>query len=140
VPYKGGADALNDLIAGRVHFYASPTLAVLPQARAGRIRLLAVTSPERLAVAPDVPTLVEKGLPFVRYGWLGVCAGAGTPPPVIARLNREIGAIVLSAEYKELIEKAGSLAVSSTPDELARILAETYEQTARVAREFGLQL
>jgi tripartite-type tricarboxylate transporter receptor subunit TctC len=140
VPYKGGADALNDLIAGRVHFYASPTLAVLPQARAGRIRLLAVTSPERLAVAPDVPTLVEKGLPFVRYGWLGVCAGGGTPAAIITLLNREIGAIVQSAEYRDLIEKAGSLAVSSTPDELARILAETYEQTARVAREFGLQL
>ena len=140
IPYKGGADALNDLIAGRVQFYASPTLAVLPQARAGRIKLLAVTSAERLAAAPDVPTLAEKGLPFVRYGWLGLCAGAGTPASVIALLNRETGAIVHSAQYRELIEKAGSIAVSSTPDELARILAETYEQTARVAREFDLQL
>ena len=140
VPYKGGADALNDLIAGRVHFYASPTLAVPPQHRAGRVRLLAVTAPERLAVAPEIPTLAEKGLPFVRYGWLGVCAGSGTPAPIIALLNREIGAIVQSAEYRQLIEKAGSIAVSSTPDELSRILAETYEQTARVAREFGLQL
>jgi tripartite-type tricarboxylate transporter receptor subunit TctC len=140
IPYKGGADALNDLIAGRVQFYASPTLAVLPQARAGRIKLLAVTSAERLAAAPDVPTLAEKGLPFVRYGWLGLCAGAGTPAGVIALLQRETGAIVHSAQYRELIEKAGSVAVSSTPDELARILAETYEQTARIAREFDLQL
>src|SRR3954462_7651094 len=103
VPYKGGADALNDLIAGRVHFYASPTLAVLPQHRAGRIRLLAVTAPERLAVAPDVPTLAEKGLPFVRYGWLGVCAGAGTPAAIVGLLNREAAAIVQSAQYRELI-------------------------------------
>jgi tripartite-type tricarboxylate transporter receptor subunit TctC len=140
IPYKGGADALNDLIAGRVQFYASPTLAVLPQARAGRIKLLAVTSAERLAAAPDVPTLAEKGLPFVRYGWLGLCAAAGTPAPVIALLNREASAIVQSAQYRELIEKAGSIALSSTPDELARILTETYEQTARIAREFDLQL
>ena len=140
VPYKGGADALNDVIAGRVHFYASPTLAVLPQARAGRIRLLAVTSAERLAAAPDVPTLAEKGLPFVRYGWLGLCAGAGTPRPIITLLNRETGAVVQSAQYRELIEKAGSIAVSSTPEELGKILTETYEQTARVAREFDLQL
>jgi tripartite-type tricarboxylate transporter receptor subunit TctC len=140
IPYKGGADALNDLIAGRVQFYASPTLAVLPQARAGRIKLLAVTSAERLAAAPDVPTLSEKGLPFVRYGWLGLCAGAGTPGSVITLLNREAGAIVHSPQYRELIEKAGSIAVSSTPEELAHILAETYEQTARVAREFDLQL
>jgi tripartite-type tricarboxylate transporter receptor subunit TctC len=140
VPYKGGADALNDVIAGRVQFYASPTLAVLPQARAGRVRLLAVTSAERLAAAPEVPTLAEKGLPFVRYGWLGLCAGAGTPAPIIALLNRETGAVVHSAQYRELIEKAGSIAVSSTPEELGKILAETYEQTARIAREFDLQL
>jgi tripartite-type tricarboxylate transporter receptor subunit TctC len=140
IAYKGGADVMNDLIPGRLHFYVSPTLGVLPHYKAAKLRLIAVTSPERLAAMPDIPTLVEKGLPFVRYGWLGVCAGAGTPPPVIALLNREIGAIVRSAEYRELIEKAGSVAVASTPAELAHILRETYEQTARIAREFNLHL
>ena len=140
IPYKGGADAVNDLIAGRVHLYVSPTLNVLPQYRAGRLRVLAVTSAERLAAAPAIPTLSEKGLAFVRFGWLGVCGGAGTPPPVIALLNRQVGAIVRSTEYRELIEKAGSVALSSTPEELARILRDTYEQTAAIAREFGLQV
>jgi tripartite-type tricarboxylate transporter receptor subunit TctC len=140
VPYKGGADALNDVMAMRVQMYVSPTLAVLPAAKAGRVKLFAVSSPERLAAAPEIPTLVEKGLPFVRFGWLGVCAGSGTPPPVIALLNRHIGAVVQSAEYREMSDKAGSIALSSTPEELARILAETYEQTARISREFGLQL
>src|SRR5690242_19276790 len=83
IPYKGGADALADVLAGRVQMYVSPTLAVLPPYKAGRVRLYAVTSPERLAAAPEIPTLVEKGLPFVRFGWLGVCAGAGTPQGVI---------------------------------------------------------
>ena len=73
-------------------------------------------------------------------GWLGVCAGAGTPQPVIAALNRQIGAVVKSPEYREMIEKAGSVALSSTPEELAKILAETYEQTAAISREFALQL
>jgi tripartite-type tricarboxylate transporter receptor subunit TctC len=140
VPYKGGADALNDLIAGRVHLYVSPTLNVLPQYKAGRLRVLAVTSAERLAAAPEIPTLSEKGLAFLRFGWLGVCAGAGTPQPVIALLNRHIGAVVRSPEYREMIEKAGSVALSSTPEELGKILAETYEQTASISREFGLQL
>ena len=140
VPYKGGADALNDVLAGRVQMYVSPTLAVLPQYKAGRVRLLAVSSPERLAAAPEIPTLVEKGLPFVRFGWLGVCAGAGTPQPVIALLNRHIVAVVQSADYRGMSEKAGSIALSSTPEELAKILAETYEQTARISKEFGLQL
>jgi tripartite-type tricarboxylate transporter receptor subunit TctC len=140
IAYKGGADVMNDLIPGRLQFYVSPTLGVLPHYKAGRLRLVAVTSPERLAAAPEIPTLVEKGLPFVRYGWLGVCAGVGTPPAVIAQLNREIGAIVRSPEYRELIGKAGSIAIASTPDELAQILRETYEQTARIAREFNLHL
>src|SRR6185369_14185070 len=124
IPYKGGADALNDVLAGRVQMYVSPTLAVLPPYKAGRVRLLAVSSPERLAAAPEIPTLVEKGLPFVRFGWLGVCAGSGIPQPVIALLNREIRAVVQSADYRAMSEKAGSIALSSTPEELAKILAE----------------
>jgi tripartite-type tricarboxylate transporter receptor subunit TctC len=140
VPYKGGADALNEVIAGRIEMYVSPTLAVIPPYRAGRVRLLAVSSAERLAAAPEIPTLAEKGLPFVRFGWLGICAGAGTPPAVITTLNRQIGAIVQSAEYKGMIEKTGSVAVSSTPEELAKVLADTFEQTERVSREFGLAL
>ncbi|HEY6864191.1 MAG TPA: tripartite tricarboxylate transporter substrate binding protein [Burkholderiales bacterium] len=140
VPYKGGAEVMNDLIAGRVQFYASPTLGVLPQYRAGKLRLLAVTSAERLAAAPEIPTVSEKGLPFVRYGWLGICAGAGTPHAIVAQLNREIVAIVGSRDYRDMIEKAGSVPVSSTPEELGRVLEETYEQTERVAREFDLKV
>ena len=140
IPYKGGADALNDLIAGRVHLYVSPTLNVLPQYKAGRLRVLAVTSAERLAAAPEVPTLGEKGLSFLRFGWLGLCGGAGTPQPIISLLSRQVAAIVKSAEYRDLIEKAGSVALSSSPEELAKILADTYEQTAAISREFGLQL
>jgi hypothetical protein len=85
---------LEDLLAGRVHLFVSPTLSVMPSYRAGKLRILAVTSPERLAAAPEIPTLKEKGLSFVRFGWLGVCAGAGTPQPIIAVLNRHIVAAV----------------------------------------------
>ena len=139
VAYKGGADVMKDLLPGRVQLYVSPTLAVLSLAKGGKLKLLAVTSSERLAVAPEVPTLTEKGLPFVRFGWLGVCAPAGTPQPVIALLNRQIGAIVRSADYRQMIEKAGSLPLSSTPEELGATLRETYEQTARISREFNLR-
>src|SRR5258708_4421933 len=140
VPYKGGADALNDVLAGRVQMYVSPTLAVLPPARAGRVRLLAVSSAARLAAAPDIPTLVEKGLPFVRFGWLGICVGSGTPQPVISLLNRHIVAGVQSADYRAVSEEARSVALSSTPEGLAKILAETYAQNPRVSKGIGLQL
>ena len=139
VAYKGGADVMKDLLPGRVQLYVSPTLAVLSLAESGKLKLLAVTSPERLAVAPEVPTLTEKGLPFVRFGWLGICAASGTPQPVISLLNRQIGTIVKSADYRQMIEKAGSIPLASTPEELGRILVETYEQTARISREFNLR-
>ena len=83
---------------------------------------------------------IEKGLPLLCFGWLGVCAGSGTPPPIVSPLHRHIVAVVQSADYREITEKAGSIALSSTPEELAKILAETYEQTVRISREFGLQL
>ncbi len=139
IPYKGGAEIMTDLIGGRVHLYVSPTLSILPQYKAGKLKIIAVTSPERLAAVPEIPTLSEQGLPFVRFGWLGFCAGSGTGQSIIALLNRHIAAIVNSPEYRAMIEKAGSIPVSSTPEELARILSDTYEQTVAISREFGLQ-
>ena len=138
IPYKNSADVTNDLLSGRVQLYVAPTLQVVPQYQAGKLKLLAVSSPERLAAAPEVPTLREKGVPFVRFGWLGVCAGAGTSPAIVNKLNRDIATIVASPEYKEMIGKSGSVPVSSSPEELERVLMETYEQTARVSREFGV--
>lgn len=140
VPYKQNADMMNDLVSGRVQVYVGPTLSVMGNYKAGKVGILAVSSPERLAVVPEVPTLTEKGLPFVRFGWLGVCAAAGTPQPIISLLNRHIVAIVKSPEYRDMIEKAGSVPLASTPDELRKILVDTYEQTAAVAREYHIQV
>jgi len=140
VPYKNNADMMNDLISGRVQIYVGPTLSVMSNYKAGKLRILAVSSPTRLPAVPEVQTLSEKGLPFVRFGWLGVCAGAGTPQPIISLLNRHIAAIVKMPEYRDMIEKAGSIPLSSTPEELRKILIDTYEQTAAVSREFGLHV
>ena len=140
VAFKDGATVMQELLAGRVHFFVSPTLSVLPHYRSGKLKILAVTSPERLPVASDVPTLKERGISFVALGWLGVCAGAGTPQPVIALLNRHIGSIVNSPEYRALIEKAGSIPIASTPGELGKVLIETHEQVATTIREFGMQI
>lgn len=138
VPYKQNADMMNDLIAGRVQIYVGPTLSVMSNYKGGKLGILAVSNPTRLAAVPEVPTLTEKGLPFVRFGWLGVCAAAGTPQPIISLLNRDIVAIVKSPEYRDMIEKAGSIPLSSTPEELGKILTDTYEQTAKVSKEYGI--
>ena len=140
VAFKDGSTAMRELLAGRVHFFISPTLSVLPHYEAGKLKILAVTSPERLPAASKVPTLKERGIDFVAFGWLGICAGAGTPEPIIALLNRHIVSIVKSPEYRGLIEKAGSIPVSSTPEELGKILTDTHEQVATTIQEFGLQI
>jgi tripartite-type tricarboxylate transporter receptor subunit TctC len=139
IPFRGGPQVVQELIAGRVHFYVSPTLAIVPQYQAQQLKILAVSAPERLKNLSEIPTLTEKGVDFVRFGWLGICAGTGTPQPVLDLLRRHIAAIVDTAEYRTMIEKAGSIAVSSTPDELRQVITQTLDDVAASIREFGMQ-
>src|SRR4029077_14202356 len=94
IPFRGGPQVVQELVAGRVHFYVSPTLAIVPHYQAKQLKILAVSAPERLENLTDIPTLIEKGIEFVRFGWLGICAGAGTPGPIIDLLHRQSTAIV----------------------------------------------
>jgi tripartite-type tricarboxylate transporter receptor subunit TctC len=139
VPYRGGAQALQDLLPGRVQFFVSPMFSIIPLANDGALRILGVSSPARLAAAPLVPMLTEQGVDFVRYGWLGICAAAGTPPPIISLLNRHITAIVASPDYQAVTERAGSIPASSTPGELRAVIAQTRTEVEATIQEFGLQ-
>ena len=139
IPFRGGLQVVQELVAGRVDLYPSPTLAIMPQYHAGQLKILATTSPERLNNLPEVPTLKEVGFNFVRFGWLGVCVGAGTPEPIIATLNRHIAAIVGSPAYQSLIETAGSLPVSSIPREFGAVMQKTLDDVVPAVKEFGLQ-
>ncbi len=139
IPFRGGPQVVQELVAGRVDFYVAPTLALMPQYDSGQLKLLAVTAPERLQNAPQVPTLREVGIDYVRFGWLGICAARGTPQPVIDRLNRDIAMVVATADYKSMIEGAGSIAVSSTPEELGRIIWQTVDDVAATMQEFAPQ-
>jgi tripartite-type tricarboxylate transporter receptor subunit TctC len=139
IPFRGGIQVVQELIAGRVALYPSPTLAIMPQYRAKQLRIIATTSPERLKTLPEVPTLTEKGFDFVRFGWLGVCAGAGTPEPIVKILNEHVAAIVATPDYRALIENAGSIAISATPQEFGAVIAKTLADTAPAVQEFGLQ-
>jgi len=139
IPFRTGSQVMPELLAGRLHFYVSPTIAVVPPYRAKQAKILAVTSPERLGALSDVPTVREKGIDYVRYGWLGICARADTPQPVIDLLNRHIGSIVATPDYRNLIEKGGSLPEASTPQELRQVIAQTVDEVAATIREFGMQ-
>jgi len=139
IPYRGGPQVVQELVAGRLQFYVSPTLAIVPQYEAKQLKILAVSAPERLKSLGEIPTLKEKGVDFVRFGWLGICAGTGTPQPIIDLLQRHIAAIVATSEYRAMIEKAGSIAVSSTPQELQQVITQTLDDVTATIREFGLQ-
>jgi tripartite-type tricarboxylate transporter receptor subunit TctC len=139
IPFRSTPQIFQEMVAGRVHLFVSPTLAALSLYRGGQIKLIAVTSAERMQDAPEVPALIEQGARFEPFGWLGICAGAGTPEAVLDLLNRHVAAIVATAEYRELIEKGGSIPVSSTRDELAELLGRTVAAVASTVREHGLQ-
>jgi tripartite-type tricarboxylate transporter receptor subunit TctC len=139
VPFRGGLGVVQELIAGRVDLYPSPTLAIMQYYKAKQLKIIATTSPQRLSTLPEVPTLKEAGFNFVRFGWLGVCAGAGTPQPIIKTLNQHIVSIVASPAYRALIENAGSLAVSSTPQDLGAIMQKTFDDVVPAVKEFDLQ-
>ncbi len=139
VPFRGGIQVVQELVAGRVGLYPSPTLAIMPQYKAKQLKIIATTSPERLKTLPEIPTLKEEGFDFVRFGWLGVCAGAGTPEPIIKTLNERVASVVASPDYRALIENAGSIAISATPQEFGAVIQKTLDDTAPAVQEFGLQ-
>jgi tripartite-type tricarboxylate transporter receptor subunit TctC len=139
IPFRTGPQVLQELVPGRVHFYVSPTLSVIPLHNSKQLKILATSSPERLATTPEVPTLREMGVDFVRFGWLGICGGAGLPKPVIEELNRHIVAIVNTPQYRDLIERSGSIPISSTPEALHQVLVQTVDDVAATIREFGMQ-
>jgi tripartite-type tricarboxylate transporter receptor subunit TctC len=140
IPFRGGPEIAQEMVAGRVHFYVAPTLTIMPQYEAKQLKVLAVSSPERLASFPGVPTLKESGFDFVRFGWLGICVRSGTDHAIIARLNSVVAAVVATPEYRKLVEGGGYLAVSSSPEELQAVLTETAADGQAAVQKYNLQV
>jgi tripartite-type tricarboxylate transporter receptor subunit TctC len=140
VPFKGSNQIAQEMLAGRIHFQVGPPIAIAPFYKSGELKVLAVTGPERLKSLPEVPTLPEQGVNLTPYGWLGVCAGSGTPKPIIELLNRNIVSIIESDEYQAFMERAGNIPISTTPEEFGRILVDTVNDAAPYIREFKMQI
>jgi tripartite-type tricarboxylate transporter receptor subunit TctC len=140
IPYKGAADALQEIVAGRLDLFIGPPVVVMPLYLGKQIKVLAVTGKERLSSMPEVPTLTEGGIPLVAFGWLGICAGAGTPQPIIDLLNSKIVPIVNSPEYRTMIEKSSSIPISSTPQQMQAVIDVTVKDVAPIIEEFQLHV
>jgi len=140
VPYKGGAPALVELLAGQddMAFINLPTL--LQFIKAGRLRAIAVADAHRSEVLPDVPTLNEAGLPgLIASPWSAMMAPAATPSEIIARLNTEVVRIMRSADMKKYLASQGANPLWSTPEEARAFIRDEIAKWAKVAREAGIK-
>jgi tripartite-type tricarboxylate transporter receptor subunit TctC len=140
VPYKGAAPALAGLIAGETNVLFSEMLTAAPQLRSGKLRALAVTTASRTAFLPDMPTIAESGLPGYDVSvWYGLFAPAGTPRPIVSRLNADVTRALESPDLAARFTKMGSTAMPSTPAALDALVKRDYERWARVIRNAGIK-
>jgi tripartite-type tricarboxylate transporter receptor subunit TctC len=138
VPYKGGAPALTDLLGGQIDFLFTTIPAVLPQIKAGKLRALAVTSPERTPALPEVPTMRESGLKdFAAVSWHGLVAPAGTPRNVVDVLYKASAKALSSPEVKTRLADEGAAASGMAPDEFAKFIAEQMATWGRAVKLSG---
>ena len=138
VPYKGAAQAIPDLIAGRADFYISSLESAKPHMRAGTIRVIAITSQKRVPDASEIPTIAEAGFKgFEAVTWWGVLAPAGTPAAVVKRLSDEIAAILKSPEVNK---RLGGDSVPAGPAEFGKLLKSDHAKWARIVKESGVKV
>lgn len=140
VPYKGSAPAVTDLIAGQVQLMFDNTPNVLPHVKAGKIKALAISSKKRSALAPDVPTVDEAGVPgYDVTVWFGILAPAGTPKEIVQRLNAEMVKVMRTPEVMDRFQKAGVDTVASSPEEFGAFLKGEVARWAKVVQDAGIK-
>jgi len=141
VPYKGGAMAINDLIAGHVHLMFESLNSISPHARSGKVRALAVSGARRSPGFPDLPTVAEAGVPGYEAGtWSGVIAPAGLPRPVIDKLNAAINRAIQSQLFKERFALIGDEPAGGTPEEFAELIRKDSAKWAEVIKRSGAKI
>jgi tripartite-type tricarboxylate transporter receptor subunit TctC len=139
VPYRGGAPAMTDLVAGTIHSMFDSMPSSLPQIRAGRVRPLGMCGTRRHALLPDVPTIAEAGVPGYDAGtWIAVFAPVGTPPEIVRRFSEVSAGALAEPGLREALARVGADAESSTPDQLAETMRRDTLQWGEVVREAGI--
>jgi tripartite-type tricarboxylate transporter receptor subunit TctC len=140
VPYKGGAPAITDVLAGQLPLVAVNAVEVLPHVKAGKLRVLAALSAERVATLPDAPTIAESGFPgFEASVWHAFIAPKGTPPAVVERLKTEIHKALAAPDVKERLTGLGAVVSPTTPAELATMVRAEHERYGRLIREANIK-
>ena len=140
VPYKGQSLAVSDLLGGQLHFAFPSIPASVAFVRAGRLRPLGVTTAQRASALPDVPTIQEAGVPgYEVAGWYGMIGPAGMPQALVARINKEINAILNVAEMREQLAQRGAEVRTGTPEEYAAAMARDMQKWQTVVAAAGIK-
>jgi tripartite-type tricarboxylate transporter receptor subunit TctC len=141
VPYKGGGPAMQDVLAGQVELIFVDLFSLTPHARAGKVRVLAVTGTERAQIAPDIPTAMEQGVKdFEVVAWLGLFAPAGTPDDIVSAVQRHVAAVGKRPEFIKRMADSGAEVVASTPAQFAEFFRKEVALYKRVAAQANIKL
>jgi|APEBP8051073178_1049388.scaffolds.fasta_scaffold00961_13 tripartite-type tricarboxylate transporter receptor subunit TctC len=139
LPYASSPLAVMAILQGDVQFACVPPVAVMPQAKAGKVKAIAVTSAKRSKLAPELPTMAESGFPDIQaLAWMGLMAPAKTPPEIISRMNKEIAAILNEPDTQQKLATAYMESVASTPEEMGKWMVEERNRWAPVIKHVGL--
>jgi tripartite-type tricarboxylate transporter receptor subunit TctC len=139
VPFKGGGEAQQGILGGQVPFMFSTTIGILPHVRSGQLRALAVSSARRIAVAPELPTVAESGLPgFDVVAWFGLFAPAGTPKPIVDRLSAQTRSALGMADVHQRLIDLGAEPLGSPPEAFADYVNAEFQRWGRLVRELGI--
>ena len=139
VPYRGGAPALTDLIAGQVQMSFVPTVASIEYIRAGKLRALAVTTTARSDVLPDIPTVGEFVPGFEASIWFGIGAPRKTPAEIVDRLNKEINAGLVNPKIKAQLAELGGTVLAGSPADFGKLIADETEKWGKVIKTAGIK-
>jgi tripartite-type tricarboxylate transporter receptor subunit TctC len=139
VPFKGNADVYNALLGGHIKVHFSLVPSGIAHVRAGKLRVLAVTSEKRLPDMPDIPTIAESGFPTYEISsWQGMFAPGGTPPAIVGKVNRELQELLKTPAMRERMAREGAHPVGSSPQQFAQRVASEVDKWSKVARAAGL--
>ena len=140
VPYRGTPEAINDVISGRIQFMTAPVLPAMALVKSGRLSVLGVTTRERMALLPDVPTIAEAALPGFEYdGWYGILAPSKTPRAIINKISAEVARILKLPEVADKIVTTGAVPRSSTPQEFDKLVREEILMRGKVFKAAGVK-
>jgi tripartite-type tricarboxylate transporter receptor subunit TctC len=138
IPYKGGAQAIADVVGGQADVLFNGMLATYPMVKGGKLRAIAISSPKRFAAAPDIPTVAESGLPGFETGsFQGIVAAAGTPPEIVNKLHQIVTKILATPEMQERLVSAGAETRPGTPAEFGAFIRDEKARWAKVVKESG---